>query len=107
MKKLFTKLGHEIVADCDNGFDAIELYKKFNPDLVTLDITMPNKNGISCGIQALKEIKKFDTNANVLMISSHGEQKKLIQAMKNGAKAYLLKPVSLDKIKTTINKIGL
>jgi len=95
------KMGHNVVAKAKDGKEAITLYKEHIPDLVTMDITMPIKNGI----ESLKEIKKLFKDAKVIMVTSHGEEKLVMEAIMAGAKGYILKPISKDKIETAINKI--
>ena len=105
IEKFLNNLGHEVVAQASNGYDAIEQYKIYKPDIVTMDITMPAKNDITDGIEALKVIKKIDPNANIIMLTSHGENKLVMKAIANGAKGYILKPVTKESIKESIEKI--
>jgi len=107
IKKFLEELGHEVIGQVENGFDAVELYKDIQPDLVTMDITMPGKNGIHDGIEALNEIKKFNENANIIMLTSHGENKLVMKAISNGAKGYILKPITKEKVKEALSKINL
>lgn len=95
------KMGHTVVVQAKNGKDAIELYEQYIPDLVTMDITMPIKNGI----ESLKQIKKQYKDAKVIMITSHGEEKLVMDAISNGAIGYILKPITQEKIQSIINKI--
>jgi len=95
------KMGHTIAAQAKNGEEAVELYEQYMPDLVTMDITMPVKNGI----EALKQIKKRYKDAKIIMITSHGEEKLVMDAISSGAKGYILKPITPEKIQSTINKI--
>ena len=101
------ELGHTVVAEAQNGYEATELYKKFKPDLVTMDITMPELNNIGNGIDALSEIKKIDPEAIVIMLTSHGEQKLVIEAITKGSKGYILKPVTKAKLADVLNKINI
>lgn len=101
LTKLFKEIGHNVVAVASNGIDAIELYEQTKPDLITLDISMPEMSGI----EVLKELKLKNANLNVLMITSNGEQKLVIDALAHGAKGYIIKPINKEKIKNTINKI--
>lgn len=105
IKGQLQKLGHTVVAEASNGYDAISQYKRYLPDLVTMDITMPAENGIKNGIEAVKLIREFDPNAKIVMITSHGEEKLVIEAVGFGAKGYILKPITEDKIKTIFRKI--
>jgi len=94
-------LGHKIVAEAVNGESSITAYKKYKPELVTMDITMPDMDGIT----AVKKIKELNNNANVIMITSHGQEAMVMNALKAGAKGYILKPVSPEKLKESIGKI--
>jgi two-component system chemotaxis response regulator CheY len=91
MKSFFDKeLQYEVVLAKD-GEEGVELYKTNKPDLVTLDITMPKKSGL----QALKEIMDFDSNARVIMVSALSDNEKITEAMSLGAQGYLAKPLKL------------
>ncbi len=105
IKKHLEKLGHTVVAEAENGHRAVNQYKRFNPDIVTMDITMPAENGVKNGIDSLKLIKEFDKNAKVVMVTSHGEEKLVMEALTSGAKGYLLKPVTEDKLKLILDKL--
>lgn len=105
IKRHLEKLGHTVVAEAENGHRAVNQYKRFNPDIVTMDITMPAENGVKNGIDSLKLIKEFDKNAKVVMVTSHGEEKLVMEALTSGAKGYLLKPVTEDKLKLILDKL--
>jgi two-component system chemotaxis response regulator CheY len=94
-------LGHKVVAQAQNGREGVAHYKEFKPDLVTMDITMPDMDGIT----AVGQIKEFDDNASVIMVTSHGQEPMVMGALKAGAKGYILKPISAEKIKEAIGKI--
>ena len=94
-------MGYNVVAKAKSGKEAIELYKNYLPDLVTMDITMPIMNGI----EALKRIKAEFKDAKIIMITSHGEEKQVMDAITNGAKGYVLKPINEDKILEAITKV--
>ncbi len=95
------KMGHTVVAQAKSGKEAVSLYSEFMPDLVTMDITMP----IMSGIEALKEIKKGYTDAKIIMVTSHGEEKLVMDAITSGAKGYILKPINQEKLGTVIGKV--
>ena len=105
IRRILTKelkaMGHNVVAEAKSGKEAIEMYKKHQPDLVTMDITMPIMNGID----ALKRIKKAYSDANIIMITSHGEEKLVMDAIVSGAKGYVLKPITTQEVEIAINKI--
>ena len=107
ISKLMNELGHDVVALANSGFQAIEQYKLHKPDFVTMDITMPGEQGIEDGIQAVSHIISFDKNAKIIMITSHGEQDKVIQAIQSGASNYMLKPLQKTKLKEIIDKLGI
>ena len=105
IRKMLEKLGHEVVGEAENGAESIEMYEKLQPDFVTMDITMPEVKGIKDGIDAVKGIRSFDYKAKIIMVTSHGEQDKVIRAIQNGASNYLLKPVKFDKIEEILSKL--
>jgi len=106
LKNVLEKIGHTVVGEAENGFEAIKLYKELFPDLVTMDITMPSVSGISSGMDAVKHIIEFDEFANIIMITAHGEQQKVMKSIKNGAKGYILKPITRDKVRESIQRVG-
>ena len=95
------ELGYEVIGTANSGKEGISLYKELKPDLVTMDITMP----IMSGIKALREIRSIDKNAKVIMITSHGEEELVMEAIENGAVGYILKPISHGKILKAIKKV--
>lgn len=101
LKKIFEKYGHQVVAEAANGLEAIDKYSDVHPDLVTMDITMPQLDGIS----ALQRIRLLDDNACVVMISALGHELKVIEAINKGARHYLVKPLKEDVVINTINTI--
>jgi len=107
IKKMLNKYGFTHIIEAETAYDAIELYKKIKPDFVTMDITMPMKNRLHDGVEAVRQIKQFDKNAKIIMITSHGEQDKVIEAIKAGAVNYILKPIKEEKVKEVIEKLEL
>lgn len=101
LKDIFTKLGHEVVGEAENGFVSIEKYKELQPDLVTMDITMPEMNGV----EAVKQIKAIDSNATIIMVSAMGQQEMVIEAIQAGAKDFIVKPFTQDRIQEAVEKI--
>lgn len=91
-------MGHTIVGEARNGKDAVEQYKLLRPDLVTMDITMPEWDGI----KALKEIIKHDSDANVIMVSAMGQQSFVLEAIQSGASEFIIKPFKTDQIKKAV-----
>ncbi|WP_110112821.1 response regulator [Bacillus sp. CGMCC 1.16541] len=100
IKDILTKNGYEVVAEAADGAQAIELYKEHTPDLVTMDITMPEMDGIT----ALKEIKKVHADAKVIMCSAMGQQAMVIDAIQAGAKDFIVKPFQADRVIEAISK---
>ncbi|MDQ0253702.1 two-component system chemotaxis response regulator CheY [Evansella vedderi] len=100
IKDILTKNGYEVVAEAGDGAQAIELYKEHSPDLVTMDITMPDMDGIT----SLKEIRKMDPNAKVIMCSAMGQQAMVIDAIQAGAKDFIVKPFQAERVLEAISK---
>ena len=89
-----TKGGHEVVGEGANGEEAVARYQELSPELTTLDITMPEKDGLA----ALKEIIALDPSAKVIMCSALGQESKVLEAVKSGAKDFVVKPFQPDRI---------
>ncbi|PXW92520.1 two-component system chemotaxis response regulator CheY [Streptohalobacillus salinus] len=100
IKDILTKNGFEVVGEAQDGSVAVEKYEELKPDLVTMDITMPEKDGI----QALKEIKAMNPNAIVIMCSAMGQQAMVIDAIQAGAKDFVVKPFNAERVLEAINK---
>ncbi|MFD1177202.1 response regulator [Paenibacillus puldeungensis] len=100
IRDILTKNGFEVVGEAQDGAQAVEKFKELHPDLITMDITMPEMDGIA----ALKEIKKVDPNAKVIMCSAMGQQAMVIDAIQAGAKDFIVKPFQSDRVIEAINK---
>ncbi len=100
IKDILSKNGYEIVGEAADGAQAVQLYRDTQPDLVTMDITMPEMDGIT----ALKEIKKIDPQAKVIMCSAMGQQAMVIDAIQAGAKDFIVKPFQADRVLEAISK---
>lgn len=100
IRDILTKNGFEVVGEAQDGNQAIEKFKEVRPDLITMDITMPEMDGIA----ALKEIKKIDPSAKVIMCSAMGQQAMVIDAIQAGAKDFIVKPFQSDRVIEAINK---
>lgn len=98
LRTLLENHGFEVVGEADDGVTAIRKYKECRPDIVTMDITMPECNGI----EALKEIKQFDPNAAIVMISTMGQENLVKEAVISGAKTFLVKPFTEDRVVRTL-----
>jgi two-component system chemotaxis response regulator CheY len=94
IRDILTKNGYEVVGEAQDGAQAIEKFKELRPDLITMDITMPEMDGIA----ALKEIRKLDSNAKVIMCSAMGQQAMVIDAIQAGAKDFIVKPFQADRV---------
>ena len=92
--------GHEVVGEAGNGVEAIERYRELKPDLMTLDITMPEKDGLS----ALAEIVAADPSARVVMCSALGQEAKVLEAIKLGAKDFVVKPFQPARVIEAVGK---
>lgn len=101
LKDILTRHGFEVVGEAENGTVAVEMYKEKKPDLVTMDITMPEMDGVT----ALKEIRKIDPNAQVVMCSAMGQQGMVIEAIQNGAKDFIVKPFQEERVVEAVKKI--
>lgn len=101
IKDILSKNGFEVVGEAENGLKAIEKYKETKPDLVIMDITMPELDGI----QAVKEIKKIDPNSKIVMCSAMGQQAMVIEAIQAGAKDFIVKPFQADRVIEAVRKV--
>lgn len=103
LKSILEKEGFTIAEEATNGEEAVAKYQTAKPDFVTMDINMPKKDGI----QAVKEIKAIDSNAKIVMISSLDEKELVVEAIKSGAKYYILKPVTENKVREVMEKLAI
>lgn len=101
LKSILSKNGFDVVGEAENGLIGINKYQELRPDIVTMDITMPEKNGI----EALKEILKIDPKAKVLMVSAMGQESCVMEAITIGAKGFIVKPFKNDYVVETLNKL--
>lgn len=101
LKDILVKNGYEVCGEAVNGYDALAKYKELKPDLTTLDITMPDKDGIS----ALKDIRAFDPSAVCIMCSAMGQQAMVVEAIQSGAKDFIVKPFQQDRVLESIRKV--
>ena len=101
LKTILEKNGFQVVGEAENGSVAIKKYKELQPDIVTMDITMPEMDGI----QALKEIRQFDSDSKVVMISALGQEVYVREAVMSGAKGFVVKPFKEDYVIQTLSKL--
>ena len=99
-KKLLTQSGYEVI-EAATGSQAVEMYQSDKPDLVLLDITMPDMDGLT----ALREIIKIDPDARVAMVTAMGQQSMVVEALKAGAKDFVIKPFDQDRVLAAIKKL--
>ncbi|MBC8590332.1 response regulator [Wansuia hejianensis] len=101
LKDILEKNGYEVVGEAQNGMEAVEKYQAEKPDIVTMDITMPEMDGVA----ALKAIKQIDPNAKVIMCSAMGQQTMVMEAIQSGALDFIVKPFDTDRVIQSLNKI--
>ena len=101
IKDILTKNGYQVVGEAENGARAIEKFKELNPDLVIMDITMPEVDGI----QAVKEIKKIDGESKIIMCSAMGQQAMVIESIQAGARDFIVKPFQAERVVEAIKKV--
>jgi two-component system, chemotaxis family, chemotaxis protein CheY len=104
LKKIILQSGHEVVAEASNGEEAINQFQNTHPDLVLMDIVMPPMPRAKDGIEALKQIVATDANAKVVMCSSMGQQSLIAEALKSGAKDFVIKPFQPQKVMEVLTK---
>ncbi|HOF94227.1 MAG TPA: response regulator [Clostridia bacterium] len=102
IKNIITKHGYEVCGEAENGAVALLRYKELSPDIVTMDITMPEMDGLT----GLKQILSHDPKANVLMVSAMGQESMVREAIMAGAKGFIVKPFKEDSIISALNSIG-
>lgn len=100
LKNVLTEAGYEVVGEAENGAVAVSRYRELNPDLTTMDITMPEMDGLA----ALKEIRAGDPSARVVMCSAMGQQSMVIESIQAGAKDFIVKPFQPDRVLEAVRK---
>ncbi|MCI8495459.1 MAG: response regulator [Lachnospiraceae bacterium] len=101
IKDILTKNGYTVAGEAENGLKAVEKYNELKPDLVLMDITMPEMDGI----QALKQIKSVDPSASIIMCSAMGQQAMVIEAIQSGAKDFIVKPFQAERVLEAVKKV--
>ncbi len=101
LKKMLVEANLTVVDEASNGLQAIEMAKKFQPDIITLDITMPELDGI----HAIDKILEVSPNSKIIMCSAMGQHSKVIEAIKNGAKDFIVKPFEKTRVLGAINNV--
>lgn len=102
LKAMLTKNGYEVVGEAENGERAVARYQELSPDIVTMDITMPEMDGIT----AVKEIKKLDAKAKIIVCSAMGQQPMILEAVKAGAVDFIVKPFQEDRVIASIERVA-
>ena len=100
VKDILSKNGYDVVGEAENGMKAVEKFNELRPDLVTMDITMPEMDGIS----AVKAIRKIDPKAKIVMCSAMGQQAMVIEAIQAGARDFIVKPFQADRVLEAVRK---
>lgn len=101
LKDILNKNGYNVIGEAENGIKAVDKYKETVPDLVMMDITMPEMDGI----QALKKIKEADADAKVIMCSAMGQQAMVIESIQSGARDFIVKPFQADRVIDAVKKV--
>jgi two-component system chemotaxis response regulator CheY len=100
IKDILEKNGYQVVGEASNGIKAVEIYKAEKPDIVTMDITMPDMDGI----EAVKAIKEFDPAAKIIMCSAMGQQTMVMDAIRSGARDFIVKPFQAERVLEAVRK---
>ncbi|HOO12553.1 MAG TPA: response regulator [Bacillota bacterium] len=101
IKDILSKNGYQVVGEAENGIKAVEKYAELKPDLVIMDITMPEMDGI----EAVKKIRAVDPKATIVMCSAMGQQAMVIEAIQAGAKDFIVKPFQPERVLEAVNKV--
>lgn len=101
IRDIISKSGYQVVAEAENGIEAVDMYNEHVPDLVIMDITMPQMDGI----EAVRQIMQRDSNARIIMCSAMGQQSMVIESIKAGAKDFIVKPFQAERIIEAVRKV--
>ncbi len=101
LRNILTQNGHEVIGEAENGGKGVKQYQELRPDVVTMDITMPDMDGIT----AVKEIKKIDPAARIIMCSAMGQQAMVVDAIKSGAADFVVKPFQEDRVLESLRRV--
>ena len=100
LRDILVSHGHEVVDEAADGNQAVERYQECKPDLVTMDLTMPNVDGI----QAIKKIRSIDPDARIIVCSAMGQQAMVMEAIQAGAKDFIVKPFQIERVISAVDK---
>jgi two-component system chemotaxis response regulator CheY len=101
LKNILTENGYEVCGEAQNGAEAVSMYSQMKPDLVTMDITMPEMDGLA----ALKKIRETDPDAKIVMCTAMGQKNMVVEAIQSGAKDFIVKPFQPERVIEAINKL--
>jgi len=101
LKNILTRNGYEVVGEAADGRESVEIYQSIKPDMVTMDITMPVMDGIS----AVREIKKIDPDAKIVMCTAMGQKNMVMEAVSAGARDFIVKPFQPEKVLESVRKL--
>ncbi len=101
LKRIMSELGHEVVAEAANGNEAVDQYRRYKPDFATMDITMPERDGIG----AVKIICREDNLAKIIMVTAIGQKQILREAITAGARDFIVKPFEAEQVAETVAKV--
>jgi two-component system, chemotaxis family, chemotaxis protein CheY len=101
LKNILTQHGYEVVGEATNGAEAVDLYRQLKPDAVTMDITMPEMDGI----EAVTEICREDPNARIVMCTAMGQRSMVVDAIRAGARDFVVKPFQPDRVVEALTKL--
>ena len=108
MRKMLTDIlakdGHQVVGEAENAKEAVELYKKLKPDVMTLDIIMPEVEGLDA-LEAVRKITKTDKKARIIMVSAMGQQEQVVEAIQAGAKEFIVKPFQPSQVTSAVRRL--
>jgi two-component system chemotaxis response regulator CheY len=104
LSDILEKEGHEVVGEAQNAKEAVSLYKKLKPDLMTLDIVMPEVEGLDA-MKALRTITSYDRGARVLMVSAMGQQELVVESIRSGARDFVVKPFQPSQVAGAVRRL--
>lgn len=104
LSDILSKDGHKVVGEAENAKEAVELYSQLKPDVVTLDIIMPEINGVDA-INAIRKITEKDKKAKIVMVSAMGQQEQVVEAIQAGAKEFIVKPFQPSQVTAAVRRL--
>lgn len=104
LSDILTKAGHQIVGEAENAKEAVTLYKKLKPDVMTLDIIMPEVDGMDA-MKAVKAILAFDKEAAIVVVSAMGQQEHVVESIQAGAKDFIVKPFQPSQVTGAVDRL--